>query len=74
MVMKCLPSQPYIENLRTYYLRNVGPIFGAGNTSIIKYQEWLKQYGFEVPVRGTFLIFPDDFDDNELLLFILRWS
>jgi hypothetical protein len=39
-----------------------------------EFRDWLRQFGFKVPVRGDYLEFPDDFSEQQLLLFVLRWS
>lgn len=67
--MKKLPKLPYIQNIVNHYHTS------TGTWSISKeYRDWLKQFGFAVPIRGDYLEFPDDFSDNDLLLFVLRWS
>lgn len=38
------------------------------------YVNWLGQFGFKVPVEGDHLEFTDDFDERELMVFILRWA
>lgn len=72
--MKLIYKKPIIYNLVHEYRNIYGPIFSNKNSGIIKYHEWLKQFGFSVPVRGDYLEFPDDFSDQQITAFILRWS
>lgn len=72
--MKRIPKMPYINNLLRYYRFNMGPVFALRQNGIMQYHDWLKQFGFSVPVMGDYLEFPDDFSDAKLTLFILRWS
>ena len=67
--MKTLPKLPYLQNIVAHYNQETGlyPALGSG------YREWLKQFGFSVPVRNDCLEFPDDFSDHDLMLFVLRW-
>lgn len=68
--MKTLPKLPYIQNILNYYHTSTG-ILMIGTD---EYRSWLRQFGFAVPIRGDYLEFPDDFPDDKLTLFILRWS
>jgi hypothetical protein len=67
--MKTLPNLPYLQNiLREYHAQ------GHKGMGITHYRDWLRQFGFTVPVLRGQLEFPDDFPDQELVMFILRWS
>lgn len=66
--MKRLPKLPYLQNIVCEYHEQHGIFFGA------EYANWLKQFRFKVPVKGDYLEFPDDFSDEDLLLFALTWS
>lgn len=68
--MKTLPKLPYIQNIVDHYHTSTG-IWMLGNS---EYRNWLRQFGFAVPIRGDYLEFPDDFSDQDLTLFVLRWS
>ncbi len=71
--MKTLPQYPYLQNIVAEYRRQFvdrtdGKQYWEG------YQEWLSQFGFKVPANFNVLEFPDDFSDEKLTMFILRWS
>ena len=67
--MKRLPKLPFLQNIVMERRRQTGvPIYDYG------YIEFLKTFGFAVPIRGDYLEFPDSFSDEDLTLFILRWS
>lgn len=65
--MKTLPRYPCLKNLVAAYNAE------GGRIGTPQYVDWLRQFGFKVPVEDN-LEFPDDFPDQELFLFILRWS
>lgn len=67
--MKTLPKRPYLQNIVTYY-RETHSIPGLGPN----YSNWLRQFGFKVPIEGEYLEFPDDFSDKDLTLFVIKWS
>ena len=68
VVMKTLPNHPYLQNIVQEYR-------DQGHTGIgTPLWDWLRQFGFKVPVRYDCLEFPDDFPDQEFVMFILRWS
>lgn len=67
--MKKLPILPYIRNIVNYYHTSTGK-WSAGD----EYRFWLRQFGFKVPIVGDYLEFPDDFPDEKITLFVLRWS
>jgi len=71
--MKRLPKLPYIQNIVEHYREVTGSdhfkAYADG-----RYQRWLATLGFSVPIYGDYLEFPDDFPDEELTMFILRWS
>lgn len=67
--MKTLPKLPYIQNIVAHYHTSTGK-WSLGD----EYRYWLRQFGFAVPIMGDYLEFPDDFTDQDLALFILRWS
>lgn len=73
MVMKTLPMLPYLQNIRNEWHRQSDgvPIIADGGAG---YREFLRSFGFCVPVRNACLEFPDDFSDHDLMLFVLRWS
>lgn len=80
--MKKLPILPYIQNIVAHYhnLRG-GPHPERGiricemyGISEDVYPNWLRQFGFTVPIDGDYLEFPDDFPDEKITLFVLRWS
>lgn len=67
--MKTLPKLPYIRNIVTYYHTSTGKwLIDA------EYPNWLRQFGFTVPIRGDYLEFPDNFSDEDFLMFMLKWS
>jgi hypothetical protein len=67
--MKYLPSRPYLKNIvREYHAQ------GHKSMGTPEYRNWLRQFGFRVPVRDDHLEFPDDFSEQQLLLFVLRWA
>ena len=68
--MKTLPKYPYLKNIVSYCCETQDLKVRPGSPS---YRDWLLQFGFKVPVDDH-LEFPDDFDEKELMLFILRWS
>lgn len=81
--MKTLPKIPYLGNIAAYYREThdcepVSPRKSASRRLIglgtPHYRDWLLQFGFKVPVEGDLLEFPADFTDQQLTLFILRWS
>lgn len=72
--MKQIPKLPYIHNLWRHYRFNFGPVFGLGQIGVIQYHEWLKQFGFTVPIKGQYLEFPDDFPDKKITMFVLKWG
>lgn len=67
--MKTVPKIPFLQNIVEEYQHQGCEDWYSGH-----YREWLRQFGFAVPIRGDYLEFPDDFPDEELCLFILRWS
>lgn len=71
--MKTLPHEPYLKNIVAEYRRQ----YGIPDYKLIasdQYREWLRQFGFKVPADFHILEFPDDFPDEELTMFVLRWS
>jgi hypothetical protein len=75
--MKTIPQHPYLQNIVAEYHRQHGTpnIFDDNDhLRFNDYIKWLKQFGFRVPMDFHKIEFPDDFPDDELLLFILRWS
>ena len=68
--MKTLPQYPYLQNIVAEYHRQRGTpnVFDAND-----YHKWLGQFGFRVPMDFDKIEFPDDFSDQDLLLFVLRW-
>ena len=67
--MKSLPRLPYLKNIvQEYYAQ------GHKSMGTSEYRDWLKQFGFRVPVRDDYLEFPDSFSEQQLLLFVLRWA
>lgn len=67
--MKRLPKLPYIQNIVQYYHTSTRK-WVCGD----EYRYWLRQFGFAVPIRGDYLEFPDDFSDEQLTMFILKWG
>lgn len=71
--MKQLPKLPYLQNILQYWAEQIDGdhyrYYADGS-----YQKWLSTLGFAVPVWGDYLEFPDDFTDEELTMFMLRWS
>jgi hypothetical protein len=70
--MKTIPTDPYINNIAEEYYRVTGnkPWEDSKN-----FREWAKQFRFKIPLENWDVFqFPDDFSDEELILFILRWS
>lgn len=72
--MKILPKLPYIQNIVTHYHKETGRWAFPDWAFSDEYKYWLRQFGFAVPIRGDYLEFPDEFPDEKLTLFILRWS
>lgn len=69
--MKTLPINPYLQNIARHYKDLHGPF----SRSYKQYRPWLAQFGFVVPVKDKDqLEFPDDFSEQDLIMFILRWS
>lgn len=68
--MKTIYKFPYIKNLVGEYRSKHGPWW----QNLSGYRDWLKQFGFQVPIRGNYLEFPDDFPDELIAAFVLRWS
>lgn len=67
--MKTIPKHPYLQNIISEYYREHDQIGDE------KYVEWLRHFGFMVPLTNFHLLeFPDDFPDSELAMFIMRWS
>ena len=69
--MKTLPRHPYLRNIVSYCCETQDLNVRPGRPA---YGDWLRQFGFKVPVEGDLLEFPADFDEKELMVFILRWS
>jgi hypothetical protein len=68
---KTLPQYPYLQNIVAAYRSE----YGHNPVANDHYRTWLRQFGFTVPVPSfDQLEFPDDFSDEQLMLFILRWS
>lgn len=68
--MRRLPREPYLENILKNWYDSGNELAGTD-----EYIEYLKTFGFVVPVQhGKWLDFPDDFDDRKLVSFIMRWS
>ena len=69
--MKTVPQIPYLQNIVRHW--NSTDNRRVGGDEYIKY---LKQFGFKVPVdaMNDYLEFPDDFSDEDLMLFVLRGS
>lgn len=68
--MKKLPRTPYLQNIvkEWHNIKPIDPYLGDD------YRNWLKTHGFTVPIQNECLEFPDDFSDDNLLVFILKWS
>lgn len=71
--MKLLPKLPYLQNIVQEYHRQHQPLDGLWGFDS-SYREWLRQFGFAVPVMGDWLEFPDDFREEKLLLFTIRFG
>ena len=71
--MKILPQHPYLQNIVAEYHRQRG-FTSQTQWDSKDYVKWLDQFGFLVPMDFDKLVFPDDFPDQDLLLFMLRWS
>jgi hypothetical protein len=69
MEMKTLLTRPYLQNIVAEYHRQKGSLDYKND-----YPAWLCQFGFQVPIMNDHLEFPDDFPDDELVMFVLRWS
>lgn len=70
--MTKLPDYPYLQNIVSHYRKiSNNP---SDPLSHDDYLDYLKTFGFKVPVKFGILEFPDDFPDSELTMFILRWS
>lgn len=69
--MKTVPQLPYLQNIVRHWNSTGNRL--AYSDEYIKY---LKQFGFKVPVdiMNDYLEFPDDFSDEDLMLFVLRWQ
>lgn len=70
MEMKRLPLSPYLNNIVQYYRENHGSIYDEHSS----YVAWLKTFGFKVPVDKDHFEFPEDYSDEQLACFILRWK
>lgn len=70
MAMKKLPRDPYLQKIVAEWrtIKPVDPYTGYD------YINWLRTHGFSTPVTGDYLEFPDDFSDQDLVIFILKWS
>jgi hypothetical protein len=68
-----LPSHPYLQNIVKEYHTQCGG-YDFTNYAGEKYRDWLKQFGFKVPVHSFMLEFNEDFTEEDLLAFILRWG
>lgn len=53
-----------------YAFQDIGEHFVGSK----EYSEWLSTHGFKVPVEGNILEFPDTFTDQDILVFVLKWS
>ena len=71
--MKTIPNRPYLQNIVAEYRRQRG-LTPTSVWDSKDYVKWLDQFGFLVPMDFDNLVFPDDFPDQDLLLFMLRWS
>jgi hypothetical protein len=71
--MKTLPQHPYLQNIVAEYRRQRG-LTPKSVWDPKDYVSWLGQFGFLVPMDFDKLVFPDDFSDQDLMLFVLRWS
>ena len=71
--MKTIPQRPYLQNIVREYNRQRG-FTSQTQWDSKDYVKWLDQFGFLVPMDFDNLVFPDEFSDQDLLLFMLRWS
>jgi hypothetical protein len=68
--MKTLPQRPYLQNIVRAYSQQ-----GHRGVGTKHYRTWLAQHGFRVPVQyNDKLEFPDEFSEQDLTLFILKWG
>jgi hypothetical protein len=67
--MKRLPTYPYLTNILAEYYREKQTCHIGSD-----YPRWLQQFGFVVPIYTDYLEFPDDFSEQQLMMFIIRWS
>ena len=66
---KTLSASPYLWHM-AYAFQDIGEHFVGSK----EYSEWLSTHGFKVPVEGNILEFPDTFTDQDILVFVLKWS
>jgi hypothetical protein len=75
MVMKELPLYPYLRNIVSYFysIHGHGASVMRSRKDYEYYVQWMRQFGFEFPATSQVLKFPDDFSDEDLMMFKLRW-
>lgn len=75
--MKTIPNRPYLQNIVAEYHRQHSTPNIFDDNDYFKFDDyikWVSQFGFLVPMDFDTLVFPDDFSDQDLLLFMLKWS
>jgi len=71
--MKTIPQRPYLQNIVREYHRQRG-FTSQTQWDTTDYVKWLGQFGFLIPMDFDNLVFPDDFSDQDLMMFVLRWA
>lgn len=68
--MKTLPRIPYLQNIVSEWHRMIDAELEYSD----EYIEWLSSHGFKVPIINNYLEFPDDFTEQQMIVFMLRWG
>lgn len=72
--MKRIPNHPYLQNIVAEWQNQCAWHKVDAYLSYDAYHAYLKQFGFVVPINSDYLEFPDDFPDEKLMMFMLRWG
>lgn len=73
--MKRISKHPYIQNIvRAWHSMHPDDLNSIKSYMDGSYRKWLSTHGFKTPVTGDYLEFSDNFSDEELLHFIIKWS
>jgi hypothetical protein len=66
--MKTLPAQDFLWKMAQVYDAHGGFIGDKG------WPVWLATHGFKVPVEHNVLEFDESFTDEDMLVFVIKWS